>query len=364
MIRVIENAQHEILLESYIFNLDLIGERVFSSLVKARQRGVSVRVLVDGIGSFNWLKSLQGRALSHSIDFRIYHPLPFQFGLIAILSWKSLRRLLLAFRRVNRRNHRKTLIVDGRIVQMGSYNISQVHSERVHGHLAWNDCGVLVVFEAQTAETLALKLAFLRAWKRSNIKQTWLQRRSIVLPKNSQSLFRLNDTFFRRHYLSSDLKSRLRQSKKRVLIINPYFLPRRSQMKAILKAARRGVYVGLCVPAKSDVRIVQLASRYLYRELVESGVHVFEYRPRVLHAKVLVIDDWATVGSQNFNHRSFLHDLESEVQIQDPKILAEILSMWDRNIQNSEALGPRNFEKNTFLENFLGKIIFKMRYWL
>ena len=368
MLSLIKEARHEILLESYIFNLDLVGEQIFKALLDAHSRGVQVRLLIDGIGSFNWLNALQGRARATKLPLRVYHPVPFQMGLISRLSWKNLRRLLLTFRRLNKRNHRKVILVDQKQALVGSYNVSQVHSEHWNEGQAWKDCAIAL---AQDRDLVLLRRSFLKAWKRSRSESafdekshsprstSWGNRGSLI-----SSRFRLNDSWRNRRLLYKDLKKKIRSVKGQIHILNPYFLPRPSLLSLLTKASQRGVQVSLCVPQRSDIRVVQLASRYLYHRLLKNGVRVYEYKPTTLHAKILILDTWATVGSQNLNYRSLVHDLEADVVLtsSDP-IWQDLQSFVKVCHQSSEEMSLLQ-QKNSWWENILGLVIYQLRYWL
>ena len=361
--RNIREAQREILLESYILDFDPIGQAVLKELADAVRRGVRVRLMVDGVGSFNWLKSIEEYCRKNQIALRVYHPIPFQIFLSQRLSWRSLRRLLILFRQSNRRNHRKVLITDESRVLLGSLNISQVHSERLMGAQAWRDTGALIDFSRQEKplDVEILRRAFLKSWQEASWRSFFRKDRRSNQPQ--RTLFRLNDGMRKRRGISRNLKRRLRGARSRILITTPYFLPRRSHFLALLGAAKRGVFVGVLLPQKTDVRVVQLASRVLYRKMLESGIHLFEYTPRILHAKTLVIDDWGTVGSANFNHRSFLHDLEVELVVKEPHLLSSLVAQWDEDVLQAKKIDLENLNLSLW-DMLLGKIISWFRYWL
>ncbi|RYZ83459.1 MAG: phosphatidylserine/phosphatidylglycerophosphate/cardiolipin synthase family protein, partial [Proteobacteria bacterium] len=138
----IKQAKESVTIESYIFESDSIADRILRELAAAVQRGCSVRLLVDGVGSYFWTKILTARCARDQIPFRVYHPIPgiLQWipRLISVLSVGAPR----LFTRTNRRNHRKTLIVDGKIAFLGSFNVTRVHLQSVMAPNAWRDSGV------------------------------------------------------------------------------------------------------------------------------------------------------------------------------------------------------------------------------
>lgn len=366
-LEAIEDARSEVFLESYIFDLDPIGLRFLYALEAAKARGVQVRLLVDGIGSFNWLKELQSRTRAAGIPLHIYHPLPLIRKLR--LSWRGLRRGLLIFRRINQRNHRKVILIDQRHVFLGSLNISQVHTREFMGENAWRDTGIELDFPPDHEDVKALREAYLDTWRKSQGRRRLkiysvrlLRRLGKLHPPHAR--FRLNSRVWWRYHLAKDLLQRMRLAQKRILITNAYFLPRRAILTALRRAARRGVYVGLVLPQKTDVWIVRAASRSLYYRLVKDGVHIFEYEPSLLHAKTLVIDNWATVGSHNLNHRSLLHDLEVETVLREPRLVRKLITQWDRDAHVSRKVTLEELGEFSIFERAIARVIYWFRYWL
>jgi cardiolipin synthase len=178
------------------------------------------------------------------------------------------------------------------------------------------------------------------------------------------SYVRTNLTLKDRYSLSRDLKKRIRSAQHRVLLTTAYFLPRRTLLRALVHAAKKGCYVGLCLPQKTDVRILQWASRGLFRELLKSGIKIYEYLPSVMHAKTVVIDEWVTIGSHNWNHRSLNHDLEIEVTLTLQEDLAKMVDQWDRDLLVSESITLEKLNKLGWLSLLLGKFFYWFRYWL
>lgn len=362
----LETAQTEVLVESYIYDLDGIGIRLLELLAQARQRGVRVRLLVDGIGSYNWIASLSERCKKLEIEFRVYHPLPFSIQKLKSISWKNLRRWIFLFQKVNNRNHRKTVVIDGQKAFLGSFNISQVHSRRYMGTQVWRDSGVFI----QGPQTESLRKAFLHSWQSSTMRSALRRIRPLSFLRRKRfkndpsSLLRLNTKMRWRFNLLRDLNKRFRTAQSRILITNAYFVPRKSVLRNLRRAARRGVFVGLCLPEKTDVWLVKAASRSLYYRLLKDGVHLYEYQPSVLHAKTLIIDDWATVGSHNLNHRSLNHDLEVEAIITNSDNLRKLLDQWDQDVRQSKRADLKDYDGVSVFTRMVWRFIYWFRYWL
>ena len=365
VIKSIENAQSEIWVESYIFDMDPIGLRVLNALAEARARGIRVHILVDGVGSFNWLVSLRQFCKKNHLLLRIYHPMPFKAQYLLKISWKSLRRILFLLKRMNKRNHRKVFLIDNDHAFLGSLNVSQVHTKEFLLTKAWRDTRLRVAGPPISI----LREACQRTWSKSkfaglSFSTSFIKRKSPRLRKRSSQYLRLNSNLRWRYSLLRDFNNRLKAAKERILVTNAYFLPRRSVLRALIKAAKRGIYVGLCLPAVSDILIVQWASRSLYRRLLKAGVHVFEYQGKVMHAKTLIVDQWATVGSHNLNHRSLTHDLEVEVVLDQPVHLLALTQQWEKDLRSCHEVTMNDLGKMRWYHRVFGRFCYWFRYWL
>lgn len=358
VVRAIDQAQDEIFLESYILHVDQVGLFVLEALARAANRGVKVSVLVDGFGSLLSVTPIRQFCESNGIQFRAYHPIPFVHSRHVRVR-NVLRMVARFFRRVNFRNHRKVVIVDGNLVYAGSFNFVNAHSAKYGGPTAWRDTGINVE-DHEVARVL--REAFMRAWRGARGWRSRPLRYSGVKPL--QGRVRLNDSFVRRFQFGRDVRRKLLLAREKILITNAYFLPRRSFLTALRRAARRGVYVSVCVPSRSDVWFVREASRVLYRRLLRWGVRIFEYQPTMLHAKTLVIDQWAAVGSHNLNHRSFVHDLEVEISITNPASIRKLEAQWDVDVINSRPVRWSDLEGESLFRTMIGQLFYMLRYWL
>lgn len=353
----IRNAQTEVCVEFYIFNLDLLGNLFLQELCEAHHRGVRVRLMVDGVGSLPWIPTLRQRSRKEGFSFLIYHELPFNR-----LFLMHPRQLLDLFRKMNKRNHRKLILIDQKIVYLGSFNVSQLHCEKFTGAKAWRDTGVRLEYPHSGYRELdILRQSFQHIWIRAKYLFGLTIRRRQPM---AVSRFRMNSTALSRMKLLLDLRKKLYQAETRILVTNAYFVPRRRFMSELRKAARRGVYVALCLPAKTDVWFVREASWSVYHRLIKDGVHVYEYQPRVLHAKTMIIDNWATVGSHNLNHRSLVHDLEVETVIHEPPLIKQLLAQWDSDIKQSHQVTLQELGNRPLWRRAVSRILWWFRYWL
>lgn len=152
---------------------------------------------------------------------------------------------------------------------------------------------------------------------------------------------------------------------KRLWVTTPYFVPPAPLQRALVKAARRGVDVRVLVPKRIDIAIVQWASRAAYAGLLRGGVKVFEYRPRMLHAKVLQIDnDWATVGTANMDYRSFFINDELVLVLNNPPVCATLAKQFNSDLEQSEQVCGSKWSQRPWLSWVAEFIGWCLRRWL
>lgn len=357
-------AQSEVFVEAYIFNMDPIGLRLLRTLSELVSKGVKVHITVDGVGSFNWLPGLRDFCEQNKIGFRVYHPMPIRIRYLKRISWKYLRRILFFLRQANKRNHRKIFLIDGKIAFLGSINVSQVHTKEFMGAQAWRDTAVRV----EGAPIKELETSCRKIWSHSRfIGRTFFRipvRRGHRLRQHPSNALRMNTSMRWRFSLLRDLNHRILRAQKRVFITNAYFIPRKSVLRSLRKAAERGTEVAICLPAQNDFISVKWAARSLYSRLMKSGVKIYEYQSRMMHAKTLMIDHWATVGSHNLNHRSFLHDLEVEAVLNDDESIRELQEQWEKDIKQSRLITTADFGKMRWYHHAFARMAYWFRYWL
>lgn len=364
LISSIRRAKSLITLEFYIFEMDVITDILLVELQLAVLRGCEVRLMVDGVGTLFWLETLERRCRREGIFFKVYHPLP------SFLQWLTrwpealFSKTPSVFRRVNRRNHRKVVIVDRKEAFIGSINMTQVHFQRVMGQKAWRDTAIKVQGPAVESLMAAFELAWTFARKRALFPaHADYLREKIQVVSQWLPLLRLNANDKIRRFLYKDLCRRIRHSKTRVYVTTAYFLPKRAVAKALAKAALRGVDVRLLIPGPSDVPLVKWAAYQVPYRLKQAGVKISEYQPTVLHAKTMLIDDWGTIGSFNLNHRSLLHDLEVEAVLTDAESLGNMTQQFFNDWEQSQPFSLERYEQSSFWRMWIAKTLFKLRYW-
>lgn len=292
----IAGATHEILLETFILFEDKVGLELHRHLVDAARRGVRVDLTVDGWGSPGFSRGFIAELVDAGVRFHVFDPHPKPFGL----------RL-----HVFRRMHRKLLVIDGHTAFVGGINFSADHlmdygpeamqdySVELHGPIV-DDIRAFAAAQAQVPLVALPDGSAPQSQGPARVKLS------------------VRDNARCRTEIERGYRRAIRGAKYRVVIANAYFFPSHGLLRALRRAARRGVDVVLIVAARSDQPIATLGARALYKHLIQAGVQVFEYLQRPFHGKVALVDDeWATVGSSNLEPLSLALNLEANVFIRD-----------------------------------------------
>ena len=344
-------AQHSIDIEVYIFQLDSLGDQVLDALLAAIRRGVKVRLLMDGIGSWLHANTISKRLEQAGAVVRIYHPLPWQLTHYrrALRRGGPVDKALYFLRKMNRRDHRKMIVIDGTILWSGSLNIAAVHLSHERGGANWHDYGL------RLTGTLAAEL-------QNDFAALW-ERRKFSPVKHPIRRYWHNLTRWSRRRKNLQLVNRIRRARQRVWVMSAYFAPSARVVRALKSSARRGIDVRILVPARSDIHFFPLLTATYYKDLLNAGVRVFEYLPEVLHAKLLIIDEQHILGSTNFNHRSYLHDLELDLFLQLDESKAQLRAWFERDMEYAREVTAGG-SGSRVLNLLLGAIARSLRYWM
>ena len=370
LINEIENAKHNVELETYIYRDDEIGKRIAKTLIEAASRGIDVRLIVDGIGASGWFEKNGPVLESAGVRVRVYHPVLFhnlwnriKIDLGLETPPKSFERLRgSAFvSRLNRRDHRKMALIDHRVAFVGSVNITSDHSAKVRGARAWRDTCVRV----EGGPLHEIHKAFNEVWDRCHDVQArprWVERLTRKKSRTEASKFlRFNYTARLRKQTYRILIRRIAHAQNRVWITNPYFAPSLSLTRALARATQNGADVRILVPRHSDVFFMPWVATAYYAVVLKGGARIFEYLPRMLHAKTAIIDHWAIVGSSNFNRRSLVHDFEVDLVLHAGQVRSELAGAFEHDLKQSEEVTA----VRGGMTAFLGRVVsFLLKNWI
>ncbi|MGE5625723.1 MAG: phospholipase D-like domain-containing protein [Bacillota bacterium] len=322
MLASIAGARRSINLESYIFADDEIGRRFIAALTERARRGIDVRVYLDAAGSLFWGPRAVEKALkAGGVKVRWYH------------RWVWRKPL-----RYNRRNHRKLLVVDGRVGYLGGFNIHRENSLTLYGEERWRDTQVEVKGElAQALETL-----FDAFWHNHRPL-----RPEISVPGGYTLI--TNHSRLGRLCLRDLYARKFADAKRCIHLTTPYFIPDYRTRRRLMQAALRGVEVRVLVPRKNNERIAKWAAQAAYANLLAAGVHIHEYLPRMLHAKTLTVDGrWGTVGTANLDYRSFFLNYELTLASESGPLVEILEKQFQEDLRQSILIQPRGWAKRSW----------------
>jgi len=327
MINDIENATHHIHLEFYIINNDSTGQILRDALLKVASKNVSIKIIVDVIGSRKSLKSNFFKVLKKhpNINLAAFRPV-----------WIPLVNL-----KANYRNHRKLIIIDGTIGYLGGMNVGDEYLGKNKRFGYWRDTAIRITGESVNN----IQLVFFQDWY--FVKKIRLSRNPFYFPDFSNTCFGTSLT----HIVPSSPHSNwdtiaqlyfesIASARTSLYITTPYFIPDEALLMALKTAALGGCDVKLLVPGRPDHILTFLATTSFFEEVLASGVQVFTYDPhRFVHSKVITVDNMvASIGSANVDQRSMNINFEITAFIYDKKVVATINEHFMNDLKHSRQI--------------------------
>ncbi len=337
MLRDIENARTRISMEMYMIQHDRTGRRFARALCERARAGVAVRIIYDAIGCIGTSRRFFQQFRDAGIELLEFHP---------VAPWRKRFAIF-------RRNHRKNLVIDGRIGYTGGVNIGHQWAGHRRGGAAWRDTHVRV--EGPAAGDL--EILFQETWFTETGR---LLRLESTIPREPAAIGpgeRHSEVYvvsgrggparrIRRLYLIA-----IGSARRRISITSSYFIPDRGLRRAIYRARARGVEVRLLLPQASDVPVADLAGRVFFGPLLRRGVKIHLWVPSVLHAKVVVIDGlWCTVGSSNLDHLSFTLNLEANLAIIDEEAGRALEERFEKDLRWAKPVTLAAWERRSWYE--------------
>jgi cardiolipin synthase len=354
MLDAIATARDEILLETYIWASDRNGRRFVDAVCIKAQEGVRVRCVIDGAGSFGFSGDDVERMRSAGVLLSVFHPVgPWRRH----WGWQV-------------RDHRKLLIVDGRVAFAGGMNLGDDYAPVAWGGKGWND----VHAQIEGPVLRELERLFEVTWNYAE-PENWdssLPARGRRLPEpvaihgstiRAQAL--AVGRFFGRRIVQHHLRHAMAMARERIWIEAAYFIPNRILRVALRRAARRGVDVRVIVPRNSDIPGLAHASRYTWTPLLKSGVQIFEWTKGMMHAKTLSIDGvWCTVGSYNLDSRSLLYNWEVTLEVLDAGVAGQLEDKFRDDLEFCERVDPQQFRRRGIWDRLRERVFYLFRIWL
>ena len=330
MLKAIHSATKTITFETYIYWSGAIGQEFSDALCERARAGVKVHVLLDWAGSGKIDEQYLAALKQAGAEVERYHP----------IRWYSLAK-------INNRTHRKLLVVDGIIGFTGGVGIADLWKGNAESKDTWRDSH----FQLTGPAVAQMQAAFTDNWTKTRAKVLY---GDDYFPTNQPAGDSLAQVFkssqgegsesVRLMYLLS-----IASAKKSIRLEAAYFVPDDLSVQTFVAARQRGVSIEIIVPGPhTDTKIVQSASRSRWGELLDAGVQIYEYQPTMYHCKVLIVDDlWVSVGSTNFDDRSFRLNDEANLNIYDAAFAKEQATVFENDKTKSRLMTRAEFKNRS-----------------
>lgn len=329
MLEAIESADFSVDLELYLLEEGHCSRRLFRALRQAVQRGVQVRCLFDAFGS-RGLNPLTLHELQQSgIALQLFNPLGWPYRLASL-----------------HRDHRKLLVIDGERAWVGGTGATDQFWNPDPAGREWHE----LMVEMQGPVVRDWQCLFDRQWHAGGICgwQAGLRRHDLELPgSGAAGVARVAYAEATQHRdILHSLVDRLRRAHRRIWLATPYFLPSLRVRRALARAARRGVDVRLLLTGReTDSPPIRYAGQRYYQRLLKHGVRIYEYQPSFLHLKAVLVDDWCSIGSCNFDRWTLHFNLEANVESVDPGLCLALAGQFEEDFALSHQILVEDWQR-------------------
>ncbi|MEN0107218.1 MAG: phosphatidylserine/phosphatidylglycerophosphate/cardiolipin synthase family protein [Pseudomonas sp.] len=325
MFEHINRAQRQVELELYLVESGACVDLMVQVLCAAAERGVQVRCLFDAFGSSAFSAVDRERLVQAGIELRFYNP---------IKIWRWQRNLY--------RDHRKLLLVDGEVAFVGGTGVTDAFWTPGEASSAWHE--VMVQIRGPLVQDW--QDLFEQQWLANPQNRAWLpfkpgpRQRIPQRPMGGAGLGRVAYANAMQHRdIVQSLVRALNSAQRRIWLATPYFLPSWKVRRALRKAAQRGVDVQLLLTGRqTDNPPVRFAGQRYYPRLLRAGVKIFEYQPCFLHLKMVLVDDWTSIGSCNFDHWNLRFNLEANLEAVEPPLTAAVVQSFTNDFAQSKQI--------------------------
>lgn len=345
----IENATHEVYLQTYIYQADTTGIRIGNALMRAARRGVIVNVLLDGFGCKDLPKSFIHELELAGVQVMFYRA--------RISPWTLKKKRL-------RRLHRKVAVIDSQVGFVGGINIIDDYdlpNQRPNNVPPRIDYAVRI--EGRLLPTMVASVH--KLWRRMAWTHLLPVSPTVSSAKSHQdthsqsktagikAAFALRDNVLHRHDIEDAYLEAIDNAKSEIIIANAYFVPGRKFRRSLLAAAKRGVNVKLLLQGRMEY-FLMFATHAFYSEFLRSGIEIYEYRKSFMHSKVAVVDSyWATVGSSNIDPFSLLLAREANVIVKNAIFSEELRADIVTSIQEGAYwVSPQEWARGNIIKRF------------
>jgi phosphatidylserine/phosphatidylglycerophosphate/cardiolipin synthase-like enzyme len=314
MLAAIGAARNYILLEMYLVESGAVASSIIQALLDAAERGVTIHIIFDGFGTRNLNDADRARLKHPAIEIAFYHP---------VRLW-PLRRLFV-------RDHRKLLLVDGRVGFTGGMGFSDGITTDTDEPIPWHD--MVVQFTGTVINDW--QQLFTLQWQRiTSVELSLPEPRPESDATDSSRL--VSSQPARINPIYGHLRQRARFTNQRLWVATAYFLPSWRLRRVMRTVADRDVDVRLLLPGRiTDNPAVRYASQGFYLALLKAGIRIYEYQPTFMHTKLALVDDWVSLGSSNFDRWSIARNLEANLEIDNPEFAAHVAALFEKDFADS-----------------------------
>ncbi|GIO42094.1 cardiolipin synthase [Paenibacillus apis] len=337
LLKELKKARHHIHMEYYIYRADEIGREIQKTLIERAKAGVEVRFMYDAVGSLGLPKSFINELRAAGVKVGVY-------GEVHFLALSS---------RVNYRNHRKIVVIDGNTGFIGGLNVGDEYLSRNKTYGFWRDTHILVKGEA----VRSMQVIFLQDWQYvTGEKIMDLEYLSPQLEQGCSGAVQViaSGPDNEDKVLKSVFFAMITTAKKSIWLATPYFIPDDDILTALRVAALSGIDVRILFPAKPDKRLPFLASHSYFPALLEAGVKIYEYEKGFLHSKLLIADgEVATVGTANMDMRSFHLNFEVNLLLVQTDSVRKVVRDFERDLLSTKRIVLTEFMKKKVVLRFM-----------
>ncbi len=355
MLSAIRTARDHVHLQSYTFIDGEAAQQFVELLIEKASNGVTVKIIFDALGSFEISRELIQQLRGAGVQVRSFQ-----------------RSLDLRFWRMHQRDHRKMLVVDGRIGFVGGINITDEYlsensafdrSHQAREQRGWHDIHALT----RGPIVAELQRLFLAVWMNMG-RDPALDNCLFPKPESAGSCLAsivASDRLDSESRIVDGQIAAIQAATQTVFITHAYFVPPREFVDALTAAAGRGVDVQLILPSFSDNPPALYASRAHFTELLNAGIRLFQFMPAMLHSKTMVIDTlWSTLGSSNLDIRSLEHNNEANLVVIDADLAQKMTQRFKDDLEHSEEILLDNWMNRSVVQRIKERLALVLKYWL
>ncbi|MFN7002249.1 MAG: phospholipase D-like domain-containing protein [Roseinatronobacter sp.] len=333
MLHEIANAQRSVTFETYIYWSGEIADHFCAALVERAQAGVRVKVLIDWIGGLPMADALLDRMHEGGVELRMFRP----------MRPRTLSRL-------NNRTHRKILVIDGQTGFIGGVGIADQWRGQARDPSEWRDTH----YRVRGPVVALMQNAFAHNWVEASGEV--LRGPDFFPPLDSAGstpVQMIKSNTGSRNEIHLMLMTALASAQHHIRISTPYFVPDKVAIAQLLAARARGVEVDLLLAGENtDSWLVRRVSHLPWRKLLEAGVRIHEYAPTFLHAKLVLIDeDWASIGSANFDERSFRLNDEANLNVHDHTFVRQQIAIFEGDMARARQVTPADLDRLSWFDH-------------